>query len=662
MASRKLNVDILLKGAEKVNKELSVIEKKGEGTASKIGASFKSLGPLIGAGIVAGAGLAIKELARLGMEAEETRSLVKTSFGDMTADIQRWANVSVAGLVSNKLELQANTAQLFNIATQMGLTREESFKLSTGYSELSADLASFNNMRPEEVHERLRASMTGEFESLKSLGIVINESVLKHEQLERAAEGANYDLNDMSDKAQLIYEVITEKADKAVGDLGRTIDSTANQAKIAAARMSEMRQEIGDRLTPFTKAYYDLLLDVVKKLDEYISKTGKSSDESAKMVIQIGAITAGGTLAAVAINAMTAALTTFAGKAIIAAGAGYAFGRWAGGLYKEHLAPAYEQLPPTYLQGLESMPEGPEKQRIIENRKQLYKQTGLQPGAPAGAYVPDWMLRGSPGGGAPPPTTPTTPIVPVVPTGGGGGSGGTTIKEIIDPLIEYNKRILEVFEETHRETMRLFEQSRQAGGFGTYADWRRSQMAHPAYGGLGALKSHYGRIGAAFTEVFPEWMALGKEGYNKVPTTGVPWEDMAGVVGSNRRDIMASFDQDIDPSKPWYGNINWQNVMAAGITGGAQGGWRGAAAGILPAIGSAFGPIGTAVGGLLGGLLGRRKQSQQPVIEPIPVKVMNWSDITSQMLNVTKGQMVRGGSRGIDRLEQLRLEQGKVGL
>ena len=49
--------------------------------------------------------------------------------------------------------------------------------------QLAADLGSFNNLPTADVLEKLRAGLTGESEPLKSLGININETMIKQEAL-----------------------------------------------------------------------------------------------------------------------------------------------------------------------------------------------------------------------------------------------------------------------------------------------------------------------------------------------------------------------------------------------------------------------------------------------------------------------------------------------
>lgn len=111
-----------------------------------------------------------------------------------------------------------------------------------------------------------------------------------------------------------------------------------------------------------------------------------------------------------------------------------------------------------------------------------------------------------------------------------------------------------------------------------------------------------------------------------------------------------------------WGGGDWATLAGVGYGAYQAGGGRAAMGAALPMIGSAFGPWGTLAGVVLGGLFGGR-QRPEPVIEPIPVKVVNWQDMASALLNISKGEMVAGASLALDRIAgNLRVREMKVGL
>jgi len=110
---------------------------------------------------------------------------------------------------------------------------------------------------------------------------------------------------------------------------------------------------------------------------------------------------------------------------------------------------------------------------------------------------------------------------------------------------------------------------------------------------------------------------------------------------------------------PWW-QSQTANYAAAGIGGFMSGGIGGA---IGSLAGAAFGPLGSIAGGLLGGLFGKKKRQETPrVMQPIPVKVINWQDFGTAMLNVTKQARAGISGFGVDRLNDLRLARRAAGV
>ena len=105
-------------------------------------------------------------------------------------------------------------------------------------------------------------------------------------------------------------------------------------------------------------------------------------------------------------------------------------------------------------------------------------------------------------------------------------------------------------------------------------------------------------------------------------------------------------------------------MASAAVTGGDVGKAGGSAFGtaIGSFIGGPFGGIiGTVAGGLLGKLFGKKSKATS-TIQPIPVKVVNFSDMLSSLLNVTKSSQIIGNAGGINRLNNVRIQRSLAGV
>lgn len=106
-----------------------------------------------------------------------------------------------------------------------------------------------------------------------------------------------------------------------------------------------------------------------------------------------------------------------------------------------------------------------------------------------------------------------------------------------------------------------------------------------------------------------------------------------------------------------------QELGAAGIGGFQRGGFRGLAAGALPVIGSAFGPLGGAIGSLVGSLFGgKQRQRGNDPSKPIFVSDINNGNTLTDILNISKAQLTRGRTGGINGINaMIRAQAGTAG-
>lgn len=185
----------------------------------------------------------------MGLAAEETQSKFETTFGEMAAGMdafgRRFANV--AGMTQN--EFREMTATLATFAQGMQLSQEESAAFAADVVKLAADLASFNNIPIEDALQALRSGLAGEIEPLRRFGIELSADEVKMRALMNTAKRTEDQLTSQEltiARLQLAYE----KAGKQVGDLNRTMDSTANTARRARAELREAIQQVAQDLLP----------------------------------------------------------------------------------------------------------------------------------------------------------------------------------------------------------------------------------------------------------------------------------------------------------------------------------------------------------------------------------------------------------------------------
>jgi len=233
-------------------KGLSEAEGKADKSSKNIAAGLAGIGKgVLIAGAAAGAaGVAfLTSTIKPASDLNETVSKTGVVFGDYADQVLAFGASAATALGMSTNEALSGAATYGNLFRAMDITEETSASMSTGLVSLAGDLASFNNMDPTMVLDKLRAGLSGETEPLKSLGVNLNAAMLEAKALEMGlwdGEGAI----DAAAKAQASYALIMEQTTLAQGDFARTSDGLANQQRIIAANFTNMKSTIGTALLP----------------------------------------------------------------------------------------------------------------------------------------------------------------------------------------------------------------------------------------------------------------------------------------------------------------------------------------------------------------------------------------------------------------------------
>lgn len=294
------------------DKGLTAAEKTAKTKAEKIGANLSTIGTSmmkVGAGmtatmtlpIVAGMGASINAASDL----NETMSKVGVVFGDQADRVTKFGESAATALGMSKNEALSAAGTFGNLFRAMEMSETTSADMSTSLVQLSADLASFNNMDPTEVLEKLRSGISGEAEPLKSLGVNINEAMVKAKALEMGLMTLGGELS-VAGAAQARYALIMEQTSLAQGDFARTSDGLANQTRIMKAQLADAAATLGQNLLPIAVTvvgWLNKLLEAFNNLSPGMQKT---------ILISLAVVAAAGPVITVigAITSAVGALTT----------------------------------------------------------------------------------------------------------------------------------------------------------------------------------------------------------------------------------------------------------------------------------------------------------------------------------------------------------------
>jgi len=235
---------------------LITAEDKASGVLGKVGGGFKKLGKVIAASVVTGAavagaaalGFGIKAVQAAG-DAEEMVAKFEVTFGEAAAGMEASLGAFAQATGRSRFELMGMGADMGAVLKGMGLGETVAAGMSDEMLKLAVDVGSFNNVSSPEVAHRFTTALSGEFESLKALGIVINQTRLKQELLNMGIKD-NVNEVDQATKAQAIMNLIQQSTTDAQGDAERTSGSYTNQMVALKATIKDVTTEIGLKLLP----------------------------------------------------------------------------------------------------------------------------------------------------------------------------------------------------------------------------------------------------------------------------------------------------------------------------------------------------------------------------------------------------------------------------
>jgi hypothetical protein len=276
-------------------KGLDEAEGKANRTSKNIVNGLSTVGKgVVIAGAAAGAAATafIASTIAPASDLAETVSKVGVVFENYADSVIKFGDNAAESMGMSKNEALAAAATYGNLFRAMEISTDASFDMSTGLVSLASDLASFNNMDPTVVLDKLRAGLSGETEPLKTLGVNLNAAMLEAKALEMGlwdGEGAIT----AAAKAQASYALIMEQTTLAQGDFARTSDGLANQQRIIAANFKNMKATIGTALLPMIEKLSSTLNSVFSNpafqagLQKLINGLGRFASKVVEVIPQV---------------------------------------------------------------------------------------------------------------------------------------------------------------------------------------------------------------------------------------------------------------------------------------------------------------------------------------------------------------------------------------
>ena len=245
----------------KLNRALQGMERKFK----MIGSKLMSVGAGVG---VVGASITTAFLPSINAasDMEETMNKFNVVFGENSKAVKAWGDNYAKDVGRSKKQLADFMAGSQDLFVPMGFDSSAALGMSKIVSQLSIDLASFNNMADDAVLRDLHAALTGSGEVMKKYGVIVSEAAVKQEALNMGLDPKKLT---ETQKAQARLNIIVAGTTAAQGDAIRSAGSYANQMKRLEAVWEDTKVAIGSALLPIVTPLLTTVGDIVTRFGDW---------------------------------------------------------------------------------------------------------------------------------------------------------------------------------------------------------------------------------------------------------------------------------------------------------------------------------------------------------------------------------------------------------
>ena len=244
--------------------------------------NLKATGQALTLGVTAPLALLGREFVRTASDAEETQAKFSAVFKELTNDAEEFVQATAQRIGRSTNDLRKFMGTLQDTFVPLGFARAEGLEFSKALTQLTLDLASFNNMAESEVLEGLQSAIVGNHETMRKFGVIINQTNLNQELLNMGLKDGIKNATE-AQKAQARLNIIMAGTADAQGDAERTGASFANQTRRLQGVFEELAVELGNIIMP-------VIQKIITFFGNLITRFRGLSSETKILVVALGGI------------------------------------------------------------------------------------------------------------------------------------------------------------------------------------------------------------------------------------------------------------------------------------------------------------------------------------------------------------------------------------
>lgn len=204
---------------------------------------------------------------------QEYRNVAEVTFGELIYKLDELNKVAIESYGISELMATQAASGFMAMGNAAGIAKDEASDMAIELTKYTADFASFYNISFERARTALAAVYTGETETLKQYGIMLQEVNLQQFENEQGL-GRSVKTMSAAEKAQLRYNYIMHVGAMAQGDFARTSDNWANQVRVLQERWKQFLITLGSGLITVLTPLLQILNILVQRTIDYANIIG----------------------------------------------------------------------------------------------------------------------------------------------------------------------------------------------------------------------------------------------------------------------------------------------------------------------------------------------------------------------------------------------------
>jgi phage-related protein len=230
-----------------------------------------------------GAGIAMGTMA---MDLEATNAKFETVFGDVASQMESYITDWQDLVPITESGARSIASGIQDLLVPMGFQRDAAEEMTEETMTLVGALTNFNSAThsAEDVAAAMQSALTGEYDSLKALGIQVDASTVKQKAMEMGLADANGEISSEAE-AQALLALATEQSGDALAAFNEESLDSKTKMGLAMASIQDAGAALGEAFLPFIEKGAELIKDFAEKIQEM-------DPEGKQMTLVIGGITA----------------------------------------------------------------------------------------------------------------------------------------------------------------------------------------------------------------------------------------------------------------------------------------------------------------------------------------------------------------------------------